>query len=204
MSKFYSKISKKHEPEIYTLEEFDSLPEKPGLYSWHVLCGETTIKNYHSLFKQKFYNTKIQGFLKEEYQGKVSSIAAEFDFEKIDENLIRIASAFFSPSIYVGIAKSNLRQRLSSHKHMLSKLLNSDEDEDKTSDSIGDAEIDSEKESKYFAGRISNIIRSTCKDLNESNFFIKVLAVDISTPVESIKNTEFYLNRTFNPLLGRR
>lgn len=199
----YSKVSKSFEYDLFFLDQFDDLPEFPGLYSWHLYCNPDNYPDFHSFHKEKKYKATIRGFLKESFVGELNSTDVKFDKTVNERELFRLASSLFSPPVYVGITKRTLKIRLNEHKRSLLKTI-STIDNDLINQKINKKDIDTDYETKILSHRIANALCKRSKILNESFLFVKVIPINRKYDVESLENIETILNRTYNPIFGRK
>lgn len=199
----YNKISSDFPHEIYFLEDFDNLPTFPGIYSWHLYCAPDNFSDFHKFYKSKSYRATIKGFLKEEFQGDLECQTLEFDSIVNEESLFKLASSLFSPPLYVGITTRTLRMRLREHKNSIIKSIN-DIDHRFADEEITEEIIDTEFEAKVLGDRIAKSLSLLSDKFNESNLFVKTISITRNYHADSLKGIETILNRTFNPILGRR
>lgn len=204
LTHMYKKISEEFPYKVFFLTEFNNLPDFPGIYSWHLYCVPNNFTDYHGFYKSKKYKTSMKGFLQEKYTGDLYSKKIEFKKTVKEETLFKLASALFSPPLYIGItSKRTLKERLNEHKKSIEKSLNKIEKlyADKE---ISEENLDSEFESKVLGDRIARSLSLLSEKFNESNLFVKTIEINRDYDVESLKGIESILNRTINPILGRR
>ena len=194
-----------HALETYRMSDFDSLPESPGLYSWHIFGDSSRGEEYHAFHKVKRLSVVVSGQLQENYSGPITAdkyddIPSDTDY---DSELLKLASAGFSPPIYIGRSK-NLRTRLMGHKSKFDNVEVPSFEELEEME-LPDDEIDEEGESNFFAKRLACLIDTS--DLYENSFVVKVVYnsnyENLEDYYSKVKSTENLLNRTFHPLLGR-
>lgn len=188
---------------VFKLDSFDQIPDKPGIYSWHLLSKNESLDSYLKIFKQKFYESTIKGHFSEKYKGNITSDFENINFEPVSDNLIKAVTHFFCPPVYIGISKSSLRVRLNTHKKMLINEINNDEFQN-TELQIDEDDLDTDNESKYFAKRLSNVLRTMRKEISEKNLFIKILYNLDSDEIIELNRAEYIINRVYNPIYGRR
>lgn len=188
---------------IYKLKDFGSLPDSPGLYSWHVNVSQVNRNQYYELFKQKKINIDIQGNLKEGYKGEVKSHFNHSDFNdpSIDLDLCEYASYVFCPPLYIGIS-NNLKQRLRTHYTELEKIYNGIKPIP-TVTKVGQTQFDTIIESSHFAQRIGFTIKGL-NNITLDDIFVKTIELDSSYSWLELQKVEKYLNRTFIPIYGRK
>lgn len=199
----YKKISNEFPHKIYFLEEFDDLPLFPGIYSWHLYCAPNNFHDFHRFYKLKNYEASIKGFLKEEFTGTLQSKTLEFQSTITEDSLFKLASSLFSPPLYVGITTRTLRTRLKEHKKSIIKSI-SEIEHNLADEEITEEKIDTTFEAKVLGDRIARSISLLSENFNESNLFVKTLSITRNYNTDSLKGIESILNRTFNPILGRR
>lgn len=203
----YSKISDKYEFGIYRVTEIHDVPEMPGMYSWHLICLEDERWDYHTFFKQITYDIHLKNFLGDEYKGEVS---AE-DFRDLSRNdttgdeFMKLATAFFSPPIYIGISEKDVSSRLSDHKRILSEIINKGRVPNSLHEIFRERAELKYQDLSQFAERAGELVIE--RELFERNFLIKVINFKDGNSYRDaefdIKELEYFLNRTFIPLLGR-
>ncbi|WP_207424296.1 hypothetical protein [Desertivirga brevis] len=188
---------------VYALSELDKIPEVPGIYAWYLKLDSTNLEDYFKLYKQKRIKVNIEGPLKESYQGSIKSTynAKDFESPSIDFDLCEIASLAFSPPLYIGISK-NLKRRLNEHGDELEDIYFG-----KTKLSpptpLRKIDFDTEKESSHFAQRIGTTIKSFRK-MKLSSLYIRTIEMPVGYIWNDLQKVEKYLNRTYNPIYGRK
>jgi hypothetical protein len=186
---------------VYRLNQIEDVPELPGIYAWYVLPKmHTQPQVYHEIFKQKTLHSLVKGNLQDNYEGRLT--AKPYIFEDIQDPALLIeAIRQFSPPVYVGIA-INLQRRLRTHVKTLNEFVYSSQETETFE--LSDLEVDSERESKYFACRVGSVIRNIKRDVDINSFLIKVIEMDESYSKAKLFEVEKFLNRTFIPYYGRK
>ncbi|REL24505.1 hypothetical protein DYD21_18110 [Rhodohalobacter sp. SW132] len=200
----YQKYLQDYKCNIYKLDKFDLIPQTPGIYSWHIYTDANSVSEYSDIFNEKQYDVKVEGKLNDLYDGSVfSKNKMNIASNTVDDSIIKAATFFFSPPIYIGISKTNLRIRLNTHKKMLIRKLNS-EDLSKENGTLSENRIDTDEESSFFAGRLANAISKNIDKISERNLYVKVFYNIQPGKNKEIKKIEYILNRTYNPTFGRK
>lgn len=195
------------EPEVneYLIRKLDEVPERPGIYAWYLKLaqGKKKYNEFHSVMVHRNLDVEARGELGEKYSGKMSR--EDFPFEKkyrkedfqlenisLPDEKISLVSDIFAPPIYIGISQ-NLHNRLREHKNSLMKILYyRDEDSD----------ADDETSDSDFGKRIARILKEkNYRDIN--SLFIKTVEFE-DIQREELWAIEYFLNRTFIPIFGRK
>jgi hypothetical protein len=186
---------------IYLPNQVGNIPELPGIYAWYILPRmHTQPQAYHEIFKQRELHSVIRGILQDNYEGRLT--AKPYTFGTIqDHSLLVEAVSQFAPPVYIGIS-INLQKRIQTHVKMLNEFVYSRQ-RDEISD-VSDTDVDSEKESKYFAQRIGSIVRDSKDSIDINSFVIKIIKLDKNYSKSKLFEVEKFLNRTFIPYYGRR
>jgi len=191
----------------YQITELDVVPAKNGLYSWYFLYQEpTSVESYHSIFKQKTFDTLTKGSLGELFKGKLKSQQSDYISEQtdVDHTLLQFATESFCPPIYIGISK-NLNRRLNTHLHCLRTALHLGltSKPNKVDFNSNDDNLDSDLESRYFGARIANVMKGAGQS-RLSYLFVRTVEIDGVYDRKSLLNIEKILNHTFTPIYGKR
>lgn len=176
--------------ENFKVTEFDSLPDKPGIYGWFIYYNQSNIvMDYHKFYKSKSYSVRLTSSLREHYLVDAPALQS-IQERKLNQELLERITMKFSPPIYIGITEDQtLLIRLNQHKTELIKLINGNGIFSKTPSS--------------FAKRVKSIIEMNELDIDETNFMVKVFPVN-KHEVKHIKEIEYFVNRTFHPLCGKK
>lgn len=187
--------------QTYLPNQVGDIPELPGIYAWYILPRmHTQPQVYHEIFKQRELHSLIRGTLQDNYEGRLT--AKSYTFGSIqDQSLLIEAVSQFAPPIYIGIS-INLQRRIITHVKMLNEFVYSSQEA--RSYEVSDTEIDSEKESQYFAQRIGSVIRKANPSIDINCFVIKIIKLDKNYSKKKLFEVEKFLNRTFIPYYGRR
>ena len=208
--------------DYYTITDLQELNKKlgRGIYAWYLLPppfgDNSSLKSYHTLFWDKKFETGIKSKLGEQYKGivdyelndKLNSKLSSFDFTGQDhQKILRMTSLLFSNPLYVG-RSINLDDRLKLHIKELRKFIDNPAPFDEAFDNVI-VELDSDTESSSFAKRISSYLFNTLgkesfKNKISLNYFIvKVMTIKSdSFDDEDLVDLEYYINRTFRPIIG--
>ncbi|GAA6618142.1 hypothetical protein [Scytonema sp. NUACC26] len=185
----------------YSVRKLQEVSEVPGIYAWYLLYNQKIdLQAYHSVYKQRQLFSFLKGNLQDNYQGTLSAQPYLFDKPVQDLNLLAGAIDVFSPPIYIGVS-NNLKRRLLTHITMLNHILYADHVEDIVD--IIESDIDSDKESKHFAQRISSVIKGI-NGIGLNSFRVKVIELAPGYSSTMLVEVENFLNRTFIPYYGRR
>jgi len=186
---------------LYLPNQLGDIPELPGIYAWYISPRtHTKPQVYHEVFKQRELYSFVRGTLQDNYEGQLT--AKPYTFEILqDQGLLIEAVRQFAPPIYIGIS-INLQKRIQSHIKMLNEFVYSRQ-KDLVSN-VSDIEVDSEKESQYFAQRIGAVIRNSKDSIDLNSFTIKIIPLHKNYPKSKLFEVESFLNRTFIPYYGRR
>lgn len=173
--------------ETYKAADVDDAPEAPGFYAWYLrLNSKDSFLDYHEVFKDRSLTTRARGDLLEEYSGELS--LQEVDLEMVNDfSLLKEATAAFSPPLYIGITVDRtLKRRLKEHR----KVLN---------DSIyGGVEDPGE-----FGERIA-LVLNRGGNISVNDFFTRVIPVENPESRKQLQEIEYYLNRTYVPIYGKK
>jgi hypothetical protein len=196
---------KSYEYRVYSIEDVEFAPNTSGIYCWFLRFNADTSlsKKYHDLYTDKEYWVTIEGNFKQKYEGplNLSSINASLDNKALGD-ICENASVIFSPPLYLGIAR-NLRDRLCQHVKSLKDY------KFKRAESI-DIEcddLDTDKESDYFGqsfgSRFLNEYDESGKNYGHNDLFCRVIECRKMSK-RQLQQAEYYLNRTFKPIYGRK
>lgn len=202
---FWDKLERKHLKihGVYRTNEFNKLPEKPGLYSWHINSSALNFGSYFKAFKQKKVEINVKGNLTEKYEGEIKRAYYENDFDSplIDHDLCEFASHVFCPPLYIGISVS-LKTRINDHFAELVKIYNG-KITLPTVTKIGQTDFDTIVESSHFAQRFGFTLFEL-KNIKLDDVFLKTIELDSTYSWADLQRVEKYLNRTFIPMYGRK
>lgn len=181
----------------FRLEEFDSIPTKKGIYSWHILTSNWTndLTSYHKVFCRKTLDIKIKGNFAETYQTSTKLQELNFDRDFNDPKVLSEISQHFCPPIYIGISLKSLRYRLNQHKKQLINFV--------SLPSYLESEIEKMDTDTHFAYRVGEMIRSF-PDITEANMFVKTFIFPDGISKKEAEDIEFFFNRTYRPLFGKK
>jgi hypothetical protein len=171
----------------YSVSDIDEAPESPGLYAWYLqLRNEDAFMDYHGVFKARNLETEARGDLLEKYTGDLSLEQVEFEMVS-DFGLLKSATAAFSPPLYIGITVDRtLKERLEEHRDVLNSAIY--------------GEISDPGE---FGERIAEVLKKG-GNIGLNGFFARVLPVPEPRNRRQIEEVEYYLNRTYVPLYGKK
>lgn len=188
---------------VYDLTELHLIPNVPGIYAWYLKMDGTNFDDYFKIYKQKKVAVSVQGHLKENYVGEAKHNYNPVDFANpgIDLNLCEIASLAFSPPLYIGISK-DLKKRLRQHSDELEKIYYG-KVKLATPPKVGKTAFDTIVESEHFAQRIGHSIVSFPK-ITLNSLYIRTIEMPTGYVWHDLQKVEKYLNRTYNPIYGRK
>lgn len=187
----------------YRVDEIFKTPNKPGIYAWYLSVDQKNFKDYFKLFKQKKVTVSLKGALSEEYTGEAKHIYSKKTFLKHsspDFELCTLASFAFCPPLYIGIS-SDLNQRLDEHYSELQKVYFGKKV--LAPPKLGKTDFDTIVESAHFAERIGHTLRGL-PDIDLTALLIKTIEMPTSYSKTDLQKVEYYLNRTFIPIYGRK
>jgi len=174
---------------------------KPGIYAWFMIFNKrNSINEYSEIFHQKKLEAKIKGNLGEKYEGSLRQIPKDFKNDIFKKNDLSLISKVFAPPIYIGVS-NNLCSRLTQHANELDDILYSSKYE--YVHDLFDEDLDSPKESKYFASRLGKVLKKK-RSIDLNSLLIKTCEFDDIMTRKEIYNLEYFLNRTYKPLYGRK
>lgn len=201
---------------VYLISKLDEVPERPGLYAWYLKLakGKEMYNEFHSVMVHRILDVEASGELGEKYSGKMGR--KDFEFEKkyrrrsnrenfrfenifLTDEQVSMVTATFAPPIYIGISR-NLHNRLREHKRELETSLNSINKN--TNNEIPDFNSDSASESSAFGERIARVLRDK-NYIGTNSLFIKTVEFD-NIQKEELFDIEYFLNRTFTPIFGKK
>jgi hypothetical protein len=197
------KTSKINDHCVYSLADLHKIPNVPGIYAWYLKMDRSNADDYFKIFKQKKVGVQVTGHLKENYIGEVkhSYRASDYHNPGLDFDLCEIASLAFSPPLYIGISK-DLKSRLAVHAKELQdiyfkkvKLM--------TPPPLGKTDFDTIVESAHFAQRVGHSITSFNK-ITLNALVIRTIEMPNTYVWSDLQKVEKYLNRTYNPVYGRK
>lgn len=188
---------------VYDLTELHLIPDVPGIYAWYLKVDKGNIDDYFKIYKQKKVAVNVQGHLKENYVGEAKHNYNPQDFLNpgIDMHLCEIASLAFSPPLYIGISKA-LKKRLRQHADELEKIYYK-KIKLSTPPKVGKTDFDTIVESEHFAQRIGHSIVSFPK-ITLNSLYIRTIEMPAGYVWHDLQKVEKYLNRTYNPVYGRK
>lgn len=197
------KTSKIDDHCVYSLSELHKIPSVPGIYAWYLKMDSANSDDYFKIYKQKKVSVNVKGHLKESYSGEVRHIYNPIDYVNpgLDFDLCEIASLAFSPPLYIGISK-NLKSRLKDHARELHDIY-FNKVKLATPPALGKTDFDTIVESAHFAQRVGHSISSFNK-INLSALVIKTIEMPATYVWDDLQKVEKYLNRTYNPVYGRK
>lgn len=193
-----------------------------GLYAWYLIPppygDNSALKSYHKLFWEKQYETDVKSKFGELYSGKLDyelskqldkKISA-LDFTKTEhQKILRMSSLMFSQPLYIG-RSTELKDRLNVHIKELRKYLENPIDFERAFEDVK-IELDTEEESASFAKRITSYLyeslgkESFKNKVSLNHFIVKVINIKSEEfNDDNIVDMEYYLNRTFRPIIGNK
>lgn len=174
---------------------------KPGIYAWFLIFKKrNSINEYSEVFHQKKLDAKISGNLGENYEGPLRQIPKVFKKDLFKKNNLSLISKAFAPPIYIGVS-NDLCSRLIQHADELDDILYSSKYE--YVHDLSDEDLDSPRESKYFASRLGKVLKKK-KSIDLNSLLIKTCEFDDIMTRQEIYSLEYFLNRTYKPLYGRK
>lgn len=170
-----------------------------GLYAWYfALPSRQTsqdLDRYFELYGRRVLKVSAHAHFGEAFSGFVKRDEGRFAPCSLPE-LLATASVVFSPPLYLGISV-NVQHRLREHAAALEAALQ----QRLPSVPSGEIEPDTPAESSSFGERVGFLLRKHgVRDL--SGLFVKAVYADGTR--DSLLEAEFFLNRTFTPVAGRR
>ena len=120
--------------------------------------------------------------------------------------IFKMTSVLFAPPLYIG-KSTDLFMRLKTHTDELRRLISDKEIIQITFDNVPN---DTLEESTSFAKRIvaflnSNLNKDNRRQYSITSFIIKVIKIKSDNIGDKeIKDLEFFFNRTFKPILGKK
>ena len=192
----------------YSIAQLVNLPNVPGIYAWYfVFDPQINHVDYHKVFKNKRINIGIKGNLQEIYKGSLECFPHTFSNHPIsDLSALAECTDFFSPPIYIGIAKKSLADRLPQHVDKLTRLLYPKHPKAQAQAAAAQAAttvVTDDDDSSIFAQRIHSAI-SGIKNVGLTSFVVKTVEMTPNYPEVEIRALEYFLNRTYVPIYGRR
>ena len=113
--------------QIYSVTDFEDIPEKPGLYSWHLYMNRLNgdrIKQYNKFYRFNEYKVTLEGSLNEMIKGDANgvtsqrfqkrSISLDREDKPLNKKLLGLSTIIFNPPLYIG-RSNKLRTRLKKH-----------------------------------------------------------------------------------------
>jgi len=188
---------------IYQYDELRTIPDLPGLYCWYLKVTNAnleTLREYYDIFHSAQYDVSVKGDFSFNYHGKLrnqSEKAIPNDYlQSLDEEMLNLLFQEIAQPIYLGIAKTSLLNRISSHKRKIDEA---------RFELIEIKQEDDEKDDNIFANRISEIVNKT--SLKTSNLSVKIFSYSEGIGRDKIKSLmycENYFNRIIKPILGKK
>jgi predicted GIY-YIG superfamily endonuclease len=187
---------------VYNLADIDKVPNVPGIYAWYLKVDPSNIDDYYKIYKQKKVKVTVDGHLKEAYKGEARHHYDPADFANpgLDFNLCEIASLAFSPPLYIGISK-DLGVRLKTHTRELTDIFYGKIN--LPPPVMHKSDFDTIIESAHFAQRMGHSIRSF-KNITINALLIRTIEMPAGYVWQDLQKVEKYLNRTYNPIYGRK
>ncbi len=187
---------------VFPARDVPTVDEVSGLYAWYLRiprksANDPLVPAYANLFRSRRMRVSLKGHLGEHYEGtaKSRSIATPTPLTQ----LLADATLAFSPPIYIGIS-SHLRTRLQQHISALERVLYSSESSVERPDTAFD--LDTNDESRHFGERIGKLMLQAGM-VSLDALVIRLLYGD-SYSRDQIVAAEYFLNRVYTPLSGRR
>ena len=189
----------------YSLRNFSKIPQKPGVYSWHLIVDkpfEDELRNYYDFYAKRSFQAKVSSWFNESYKGDLFP-SGGIDLQRSfpDGDVLKIMTSFLCPPIYIGISRNDLNRRLEEHRDKFQFHLSS---EGESAIKLAESDIDTEVESEFFGIRLARLFNQL-DGMDENLLFVRVISFE--GPIEDtniLYNLEYYLNRSFKPILGRR
>jgi hypothetical protein len=189
---------------LLSARDLDHARTDQGVYAWFLRLRKSnfsrqSLEAYSSVFAAKRLKGNIAAHLDERYEGRLKRGSGDLlPHGDPDRDAMLLASAVFSPAVYIGISIS-IRSRLLKHRAALDEALSSRR---KKAVAKVKAAMDSDDESGKFGQRIGWWLRS--KSIRDTNgLFVKVIYLPGFAQSE-LRKVETYYNRVFIPLFGRR
>lgn len=194
----------KHDYEVFPANDIGLCAKhQPGFYAWylqlpHINIDENILKAYADVFACKQFDITAEAHLGEKYSGSVLRDGMEIRSPSVLASVFSTVSAVFSPPIYIGISV-DIKKRLLRHRKAILDNLNVTAPSPAGSPVVS---MDTNAESKNFGERIAGLLRShSLLDLN--HLYVKVIYQPQLGP-NHLKEVEFFANRTFCPICGRK
>lgn len=158
--------------------------------------------------KETPYNVTLSGALKPEFNGTleyrppsaqrlVEELSATPERAHMLASILLRAVPFFSSPIYIGIAKSSLRQRLQQHAKLISDLRNAVASRKVTAD----ARVEQDGDPTYFQDHQFAREAIVVRKLSPLDLLVYVLPLEVDPTIAT--GVEYLLNRINYPLCGR-
>jgi hypothetical protein len=186
----------------YNLDNFDQIPSKNGIYTWHLKHLESiSLEQYYSLLRHKKFSSNIKGVFNENYIGQLT-LSKDIDLTAINsktKEIIKELSQYINAPIYIGIS-NNLNRRLAQHNKRLTSFLFDNTKISFTAEWDQKYE-DTDDESTYFAERIGSVLKEN--QINAINvLFIRIYEFEIER--SNLLIIEKFFNQCLLPIYGKR
>lgn len=198
------------EAKIYLPLDFKKISNVAGIYGWHLIPSNFLSTDSIVKYSEVFTDNKIGLSGKSNFSNYAGDLAhlTILDRDKISNVLtcldsrkkLSIASALFSPSLYIGISE-NICKRINQHFTIIDTLYHKNSAEI-FYDSLQEEE---QKIARDFGERISSLFaRLGTKNFSLNDFFVKILYFKKFKDREKLEGIEHFLNRTYKPKFGKK
>ena len=173
--------------QTFRAADVDDAPASAGVYAWYLkLRSKEAFSDYHEVFKSQSLEAEAKGNLLKKYAGQLTLESVDMEMVN-DFGLLEAATAAFCPPLYIGITvDQTLRKRLRDHREALNDAI------------YGEVNDDSE-----FGERIAMVIKEG-GNIGLNSFFARVISVPQPNNRKQIEEVEYYLNRTYVPIYGKK
>lgn len=209
----------------------NNIPEKSaGLYSWHLANHEVhkfALSEYHDVFKPKRFSVSLSSDFRDRYSGSANNdsrlsrvedddlgfLKTNKSFHKSSQETMNLLTEIFSPPLYIGRSK-NLQDRIRKHFQQFDDKLKSKRTWFDTNDlsrymeeGFPSEKIDDDLESSYFGERLAYFMLKAANgdtSFDQNNLFVKIVIFKKVNYPEEINDFEYFLNRSYCPIFGRK
>jgi hypothetical protein len=194
----------------FRIQDRDNINDVLGIYAWHLKLKEIDESRAIKLFEifnsfdiklsgNTIYNNtyKFGDSFEGNFNRKIQTDEIRKRLNNIDIELLTCFLKHNSIPLYIGRSKK-LRKRISEHYKGYLEAMPLISSNSKRLESI-EFEEDSEEESSYFGKRLARLNKE--KWFNPNELIIHIYENN-EKEFDKIKNTEYYLNRLYKPILG--
>ena len=191
----------KYEHDVLPAARYEDCLDERGIYGWFLRVPrsptELDVEQFRSVCTAKTLEITAKAPFNDRYFGPLGRSTFDEAPHLSELKYLPLVTSVFAPPIYIGIS-DHIRGRLRSHyAALVDELAGPGRSQD-----VALPNEDSDAESSTFAARLGRLLRENGVG-DTRGLFIKVTYLPDASRQELL-DLEYYLNRTFVPILGRR